>query len=197
MTTSIDYGNGMTNIDHESGIRFGVIHTNDLSPDALSDVYDNGEDRDFEEHKDALKTTLTSAIEEALEEYGHNRSNSAEDLAEEIVDGLEWDNYEGTGGCQRMNYEDEKEGYKLQTDGDGDLWVIRSNFYTYAPFCSPCAPGAGYLGNGCYDESLPKVYCLDEAWFSTEYPCPYPVFRVSDNCPKYLPADTLEEEGDE
>lgn len=30
MTRGIDYGGGQTNIDHETGIRFGVIPANDV-----------------------------------------------------------------------------------------------------------------------------------------------------------------------
>ena len=68
--------------------------------------------------------------------------------------------------------------YELSEGSDGDIFVIRSPFYTRAQFCSPCAPGAGYLLNPC--ESGPKTYALGHDWFEDQT-APYRVFRVSDD----------------
>jgi hypothetical protein len=79
----------------------------------------------------------------------------------------------------------------------GDIMIIKSPYYTYAQFCSPCAPGAGYLmnwfkmENGYSPETLgieqfekmaqaagfPKVYCFGHDWFGNGI-APYPVFNV-------------------
>ena len=34
----IDYGMGLANVDHETGIRYGVVSQNSISPDALADM---------------------------------------------------------------------------------------------------------------------------------------------------------------
>lgn len=53
MNAGIDYGRGVTNIDHETGIRYGVIsmHSILLLPEALADlnsVYPDNADEDAE-----------------------------------------------------------------------------------------------------------------------------------------------------
>ncbi len=77
----------------------------------------------------------------------------------------------------------EREGYAAYNDGDGDIWVTRSPFYTFAQFCSPCAPGACYLlsplstvhGECSFPDN--KCYCLGPDFFDGGAP-PYPVWRV-------------------
>jgi hypothetical protein len=187
MSAGIDYGMGTTNMDHETGIRFGVIPSNDIMPEAFDDIASNGDDVDFEAHKDAVKVSLEAAIEAVLNEYNHERSNSSGDMAEDLVDNLEWDGYEGTGDCTRYVYE--ADGYKLQTCSDGDIFVLKSKFYTFAPFCSPCAPGAGYLRDASDDEMCSKTYCLNSDWFSDEFPCPYPVYEVETGTCIYKPKE--------
>ncbi len=177
MHAGIDYGLGRTNLNKETGIRFGVIHSNQIDAEAASDFYSKGDDLDFEKHKRDLKESLAAAIEKVLDEYNHERSNDSENLAEEIVDHLDYDGYEGTGECQRTWYE--RDGYKISSNSRGELFVQESPFFTYAPFCSPCAPGACSIDEGCEDDSLPKAYCLNADWFGEdEFVCPYPVFEV-------------------
>ena len=76
---------------------------------------------------------------------------------------------------------DEPDGHILQgdditgfVDDANDIWITDSPFFTYAQFCSPCAPGAGHLGNPCPDG--PKTYCLGHDWFNDK--APYPVYSV-------------------
>ena len=188
--SGIDYGLGMTNIDTETGIRFGVIPSNDIMSEAFDDIASNGTDLDFEAYKERLTSELGAAISCVLDDNGLDRCNDAAAMAEEIVDNLEWDDYEGTGDCARYEYE--ADGYKLRTCSDGDIFVLKSPYYTFAPFCSPCAPGAGYLRDGSDDDSNPKTYCLGKDWFSDDYSCPYAVFDVkTDEC-LYRPAETEE-----
>lgn len=102
--------------------------------------------------------------------------------------------FEG-GSCipeEALDFTYGSEGYQLhQTHDDCDLWVTKSPYYTYAQFCSPCAPGAGCLrspfepksptdGNYRYlaeDAGFPKVYCLGHDWFEDSL-APYRVFSV-------------------
>lgn len=113
-------------------------------------------------------------------------------------------------------YPDEPLGWTIGEDGilaenclDNDCCITKSPYYTYAPFCSPCVPGAGNL-NDTHD-NLPtfvrnaiikhdecagqflglqvfgvKTYCFDKSWFQDEE-CPYPYWSVETNELVYLP----------
>ena len=192
----IDYGHGMSNIDKETGIRYGVIHQNHISPDAYEDIINNGIDVDFEGFKKEVKDQLETSIASALEELGLYRSgskynnNDPEAMAEEIVDNLEWDNYEGTGDCTRYEYE--QDGYHIQTCSDGDMFILKSPYYSKSQYCSPCAPGAGYLNNPCKDG--PKTFCLLDDWFDEYQKCPYPIWRVDNDELVFAPEKQSEEE---
>lgn len=80
------------------------------------------------------------------------------------------------------NMELDAQGYDLN-DGeyvafcgdDGDIFVISSPYYTYAQFCSPCAPGAIFLMSPTPNGA--KGYCFDASWFDSGV-APYPVYRV-------------------
>jgi hypothetical protein len=61
---------------------------------------------------------------------------------------------------------------------DGDIFITKSPFYTLCQFCSPCAPGAGYLMNPCEDGI--KAYCFGHDWFE-DGKAPYPVYSVETN----------------
>lgn len=84
--------------------------------------------------------------------------------------------------CSQAHLDD---GYKAHCGiEDGDIWIEKSDYYTYAPLCSPCAPNAGYLGSAHEREYSAEMgfrtYCFDHEWFDGGK-APYPVFRVSDN----------------
>jgi hypothetical protein len=85
-----------------------------------------------------------------------------------------------------------------QGGDDCDIFVMKSPYYTFGPFCSPCAPGAVYLRNG--DTDGEKAYCFAPDWFPNwdeeeitgvycdeKTSCPYPVFRVSDDVCVFSP----------
>lgn len=163
------------NRDPDNNIRYGVISTNAVSRYAMDDISDHGTDEDFQSFADQVKSELIAAIEGVLKNY--LRDNDASQVVEAAIKELNehlGDNYEGTGDCARFSYE--SDGYKLQTDSGGDLWVLKSPYKTCAQFCSPCAPGACYLTSPCEDGAW--AYCLGPDWFDQDNPCPYPVFRV-------------------
>lgn len=60
------------------------------------------------------------------------------------------------------------------------FYVTRSPYYTYAAFCSPCAPNAGDLDAPRENFEGIRAYCLDASFFENNN-APYPVYRVSDN----------------
>jgi hypothetical protein len=179
MTTTnpgIDYGLGQTNTDHETGIRFGVISQHDVSPDSLDDIFQNGDDLGFEAYRDHVKAELQSAIENAINDYTHRASEAVEKLDyEQMFDDLELgESYESGGESGPYRYDD---GSITVETNDTDLFVTKSPYFTWAQFCSPCAPGAGHLGNPMPEDEGAKTYCLDREWFTDEK-CPYPYWSV-------------------
>jgi hypothetical protein len=107
------------------------------------------------------------------------------------------ENSDGEGYCHCGDFA-EPIGHELK-DGDyhaidcldSDVMLLQSPFYTYAPFCSPCVPGAGNLDDAIptataghdTDDLRPdgvKSYCFGHDYFDGGK-APYRVFRVSDN----------------
>ena len=80
--------------------------------------------------------------------------------------------------CEPIGLEYNGEGYQIIDCLDSDLMIIKSDYYTFAAFCSPCVPGAGNLDESC-DDGI-KTYCLDSSWFDNNI-APYPIYKVSDN----------------
>ena len=89
---------------------------------------------------------------------------------------------------------------------DSDAMVVKSLYYTFARFCSPCVPGACSLDSPLdfldamaaasrYRLSLSykmpftevRCYCLDKSWFDSDRPCPYPYWSVETNELIYVP----------
>lgn len=177
----IDYGLGQTNVDKSNGIRFGVISANkvdywDDAPDV--DAYygephcpkcGNGvvdlatdDSEDFEDFEDAEGGCNEHACKSCEQFY-----DSSEVYGDEV---------------QAFVYK--SEGYLAHCSGDDrDIFVEKSPFYTRCDFCSPCAPGAGYLtseGDDC------KAYCFGVDWFE-DGKAPYAVYRVDTNECVYTP----------
>lgn len=80
-----------------------------------------------------------------------------------------------------ISYFYKKDGYICEQDVDGqDIFVCKSPYYTYAQYCSPCAPGACYLLSPISDpdpEKDVKCYCFGHDWFETGK-APYPVYSI-------------------
>ena len=192
----IDYsGPGATcNRNVKTGIRYGIIPQHDVMAEALDDIFTHGKDLDFEAYIKGAKDEIRRTLADYFSDYKRTSGNSPLDCSVEnafdaISDNL-GDNYQSDGAA-RMEYE--IDGYKLMTDGSGDLWVLESKFFTYARFCSPCAPGAchldcpldntpipGHKGQPPNDESLAnnRAYCLGADWFENEK-APYPIYSVA------------------
>jgi hypothetical protein len=149
----IDYGMDQTNINRSTGIRYGVISQHGLCEFALDDMFQNATNPDWDE-----------AVKELEKEHGDD--SEAFDAARETLSG-QWES-------NRLLYE--RDGYKLKTTTNGELFVLCSPYFTHAQFCSPCAPGAGNLNEP--SAHGPKTYCLGVEFFENDKP-PYPVFSVA------------------
>jgi ribosomal protein L37AE/L43A len=182
MNPGIDYGNGLTNIDSITGIRYGVLPVNDVSqawydseepdygkpccPDCGSEL----ETYDDEKHGDwiAMRPSYRSCAEYVCDHCQHYMEACDAYPDEPFAHILD-------------------DGEYLAQQTDHDIMILKSPYYTHAQFCSPCVPGAGYLANPC--PSGPKTYCFGPDWFDEEYPCPYPIYRVDNSECIYTPND--------
>lgn len=176
MTTyaGIDYGLGKSNVDNETGIRFGVISQHSPSPEATDDIY-NGRNLSFEHYQNQVKANLRAALGDYFSAFKGIRDESRLDVAvRDCFEAIEQDiadNYQSDNDAYRY----ESDGYIIETSSLG-LYVIKSPYYTFAQFCSPCCPGAGNLDTPCADG--PKTYCLGHDWFD-DSKAPYPVYSVA------------------
>jgi hypothetical protein len=140
----IDYGHGVVNIDHETGIRYGIIPGRDVAYwyDESEPYYGEEAEKHWasEEHEDCWGCPFDAA----------DPLSFSVDTEEITAEG-------GSGGC-------------------GDIFVIKSRYFTYAAFCSPCAPGACYLLSPIDVNPNNKAYCFGPDWFEKEPP--YPIYSV-------------------
>jgi hypothetical protein len=169
-----------TNRNTETGIRYGVISQRSISPDACEDIMIWGTDAAWEQ-----------ACADAIAEAKAN-ADDPDDIDEGLITeelGMDWES-------SISDYVYDSEGYYIMGCLDSDLMITKSQFYTYAQFCSPCVPGAGNLDNPfephpnqmtaeeiiIMAEALgfPRAYCLGHDWFD-DNKAPYPVFSVADN----------------
>ncbi len=166
----IDYGHGTTNVDKVTGIRYGVISQHSVSqawcdsaepdygkptcPKCGNEAIESGALPDESEEWEIAKG--------ACSDWGCTHCEYVFDASEAYGDEPQGWNYEG-------------EGYTLTDCLDFDIFVLASSFYTFAPFCSPCVPGAGNLDSA--GEDGVKTYCLGHDWFEGGK-APYPVYSV-------------------
>lgn len=181
----IDYGNGLTNIDTETGIRYGVIHQGEVLQ-AWAD--------DSEAHYTPACPYCGNELKKGFETrrcgHCHKRINPDVDFDIQEPDYFTYD----------------ADGYQCQQSADDtDIFVLKSPYFTYCQFCSPCAPGAGYLMDyfkpdtkyrkktnpinnhvitysewykiQAEDNRYIKAYCFGHDWYE-DNKAPYPVFSV-------------------
>jgi len=155
----IDYGMGKTNRD-ASGIRFGVIPQNSSVLQAWADI---SEPVYGEAECPQCGEPVNLDGDDDYCECGRDLSSEF-DFAEP---------------CAWMVKELDDKGERVlfaHCSEDGDIFVEKSPYFTYAQLCSPCAPGACYLLNPCEPDPNNRAYCFDESWFEGE--APYPVYSV-------------------
>lgn len=192
-------GQPAPNVDPETGIHFGVIPQHDLAPEALEDVFQDGTDLGYEAAVEEAQATVRSAVEQvlgledqqqkiltlqAVDCIGEDNAEASLEcfdgqddpaqIAREIWDLVSDDFGMGFESDGPMLWEDGE--YKLQADSDGDLWVLKSPYYTTCGMCSPCAPNAGYL---ITQPGTLKTYALGSDYFEDPAKLPYPLWSVA------------------
>lgn len=168
----IDYGMGLANVDRATGIRFGVISQNECLQawcDGSEGVYPDPEPEN-----------CPTCEGEGEIEGGDGATCTCDDCdgtGNATEDDWAMDCIEPIGHVLKDKQ------YHAESSGDsGDIFVLKSPYYTRCAFCSPCAPGAGYLTSEADDC---KAYCFGHDFFY-DHPdhhgkAPYRVFRVSDD----------------
>ena len=176
----IDYGMGVTNTDQDTGIRYGVIPHHDVG----AVWYEESEP----DYGPATCPECGAELSNACEvDFGDDDEKEIDEeyYCENCEHGV--DSEDAWPDCVEPQYftHDADGIVACQTGDDTDIFITASPYYTRAQFCSPCAPGACYLRSPC--ESGPKAYCFPADWFSSDNPCPYPIWRVADNELVYTP----------
>jgi hypothetical protein len=162
----IDYGNGMSNIDHKTNIRYGVIPQREVLQawcDSSEPNYGTPEeavcpkcDKEYSlgKRKKGWNWGDSYYCRKCREHFDIDVPDCAEPLSFYIDDG----EYFAEGGGD-----------------DPDIFITKSPYFTKCQLCSPCAPGAGYLmtpmPNGV------EAYCFGHDFFE-DGKAPYPVYRV-------------------
>jgi len=168
----IDYaGHTTVNRDVQTGIRYGVISANEV----CQAWYDSAE-ADYGEPHCPKCGDEVKAARGLYERYEHAKYGCDDYVCHKCK--YVFDNQDAFGESPNAWTLDDGE-YKAEQGGeDRDIFVIRSPYFTYAQFCSPCAPGAVYLLNPCTPESCaPRGYCFGPEWFEGGV-APYPVYEV-------------------
>lgn len=184
----IDYGLGKTNINKDTGIRFGVIPANHVGqawydssePDYGEPTCPKCGNKAVERHtvseqlENGVAVSVDDETREAYEPYRkHGFNEYACDDCKILLssDDVWGDNPHG------FTLDDGE--YKAEQGGDDcDIFILKSPYFTYAQFCSPCAPGACYLLNNIETPSdNNKAYCFGHDWFE-DGKAPYPVYSV-------------------
>jgi len=183
----IDYGREISNVCPKTGIRYGVINQNKVG--------DSWWDSSEAHYNYSCPECERELSDEVLQAETHC-PGCARKFEDDDFDMLEPSSF----------YVDDGE-YFAECGEDGDIFITKSPYFTYAQFCSPCAPGAGYLMNSFVNKwensgagksgvmnpehypedyklkarnsGYPKVYCLGHEWFEGGK-APYPVFTVED-----------------
>jgi ribosomal protein L37AE/L43A len=160
MNKGIDYGLGQTNRDKNTGIRYGVISQNEV----LQAWADSSEAYYGKPHCPKCGDELPNGFSDG------DRCPSCKHYIESVGEECLPD--------EPASFYYEAEGYSAECASDGDIFVMKSPYFTYAQFCSPCAPGACYLMSPLDEPGESnKAYCFGHDWFESGV-APYPVYSV-------------------
>jgi hypothetical protein len=179
----IDWSDGSLNVDHQTGIHYGVIPAADVGQvwwDNVEPVYGPPTcPRCGSEN--LVPYDLTAGRESLRPEEDNMRCRRCGIISLQECcapeDPIAWV-FQG-------------EQYVLhQSQGSPDIFVLRSPYLTFGRYCSPCAPGAVYLKD--YHRFGAPAFCLDPSWFDGGV-APYGVWRIDDHT-LVQPAPTGEED---
>ena len=155
----IDYSLGRSNINHKTGIRYGVIHSREVG----QAWYDESEPLYIYYCPECEFCFDYLYPDEPCLSCGYKFQGDEYDMLDPVS----------------FVYEDESIAASQCFD-DTDIFIFESPYYTWCQFCSPCAPGAGYLINYTDPGIGIKAYCFGHEWYEGEK-APYPVYDAKTN----------------
>ena len=181
MQAGIDYSLGQSNIDNETGIHYGVIPAHELG----QPWYDSSEAYYGEP---ACPECGSPVVQWAEKHDGYKGWGKASEPrhrhlchAEFVCENCQlafWTEIEDAIYPEEPSswyYDDD--GYIMEQAGDDcDVFILKSPFFTFCAFCSPCAPGAGYLLSQLPPGDGIKAYCPGSDWFDGDPPIA--IYRV-------------------
>lgn len=176
MKGGIDYGRGLSNIDRETGIRFGIVSANEMGEGFWDDV-----EPEYDPSCPSCGNDLTEKQVDSLERRAKDHGGRFKATCPHCRKLISPDDITPDEPSRNVLRSGDIEGF---VDSHNDVWITKSPFYTYGTFCSPCAPGAVSIGTKYNDNDtdLPRAYCLPYSWYDERTPLkPGTVFRVKDD----------------
>jgi len=161
----INYGLSNTNIDLDTSIRYVVINQNKVGQ-AWFDESEPYYGKEIEVECPKCNELFTANIEDS--------EVNCPNCNETILD------YEYNDNLEPISYfiKDNEYEADCSCNDQGDIFILKAPYFTYAQFCSPCAPGACHLENPLdHKAESNKCYCFGHDWFDNGK-APYPVYEV-------------------
>jgi hypothetical protein len=177
MAKGIDYGRGQTNIDHATGIRYGCI-----SQHSVLQAWADSAEPDYGSPHCPQCGREADKPEDFGDTFADGRPEDYTDTSYEMdeyvcVECKHFFGSESAFGDEPIGWTLDDGEYQAVDCLNTDILITKSPYFTYAPFCSPCVPGAGNLDSA--DDDGVKTYCFGHDWFD-DGKAPYRVFRVTD-----------------
>lgn len=166
-----DYGIiDQTNRNKETGIHYGVIHQ-----DAILQAWADSAEADY--GKPVCPRCGNEAIEyDSKKHDGYDMDEDIHECCDYACERCQHSfSSENAFGNEPIGWHYSDTDYEMVDCLDSDVMIIKSPFYTYARFCSPCVPGAGNLNSPSEDGI--KAYCPGADWFEDEC-APFPIYSV-------------------
>lgn len=173
MNRGIDYGMGTANRDPANGIRYGVL--------PIWDVLQAWLDSSEAQYGEPTCPTCENVVHEPSDDERENYTapeHDCSDYACSTCSTLFDSSHVYAEDPLEFTLDDGE--YAAQQSGDDtDIFITKSPYFTYAQFCSACAPGACHLRNPL-TEPHPgnRAYCFGHDFFDTGV-APYPLYSVA------------------
>ena len=126
----------MTNMNPETGIRYGIVAANSLHGDVICELQANGKDLHWEEFAEDVKRGLQGEVD-----YGDHDDDPDFDFDEELDSRMEnaADHFYDDEPVHEFDYQG-VQGRTTWLGGALLVWVFESKWTTNARLCSPCVP---------------------------------------------------------
>ena len=169
----IDYSTGFENRNMETGIHYGVISQNEC----LQAWADSSEA--FYGQASCPECGNNALIEYKDQQYAEKFTFKKYECHEYICKNCKMVfGSESAHPEEASSYYIDDAEYSAEAGEDGDIFITKSPYYTKCAYCSPCAPGAGYLMDSREDGI--KAYCFGHDFFE-DGKAPYKVYSVKTN----------------